>query len=99
MSCEVLLQPIEWRALYCRVHSTTKLPNEPPSLAQVMRWIAKLGGYLARKHDRPPPGQLLYGVAFSSCTKSPRCIASSGKTSDPYLWVNLRSFMEGIKLD
>lgn len=54
LSCEVLLQPIEWHALYCRVHSTTKLPNEPPSLAQVVRWIAKLGGYLARKHDRPP---------------------------------------------
>jgi hypothetical protein len=54
LSCEVLLQPVEWRALYCRVHSTTKLPAEPPSLAQVVLWIAKLGGYLARKHDRPP---------------------------------------------
>lgn len=54
LPCEVLLQPVEWRALYCRVHSTTKLPAEPPSLAQVVLWIAKLGGYLARKHDRPP---------------------------------------------
>jgi hypothetical protein len=48
------LQPLEWRALYCRVHSTTTLPAEPPSLAQVVLWVARLGGYLARKHDRPP---------------------------------------------
>lgn len=54
LSCEVLLQPIEWRALYCRMHSTTKAPAEPPSLAQVVLWIAKLGGYLNRKHDHPP---------------------------------------------
>lgn len=54
LPCEVLLQPIEWRALYCRVHSTTKPPTDPPSLSQVVQWIAKLGGYLARKHDRPP---------------------------------------------
>lgn len=54
LSCEVLLQPIEWRALYCRVHGATKAPATPPSLAQVVLWIAKLGGYLARKHDHPP---------------------------------------------
>jgi hypothetical protein len=42
-----------WRALYCRVHGTANLPTEPPSLAQVVLWIARLGGYLARKHDRP----------------------------------------------
>lgn len=36
------------------VHNTTKLPVEPPSLARVVLWIARLGGYLARKHDRPP---------------------------------------------
>jgi hypothetical protein len=50
----VLLQPIEWRALYCRAHGTTKLPDKPPTLAQVVLWIARLGGYLNRKHDRPP---------------------------------------------
>jgi hypothetical protein len=54
LPCEVLLQPIEWRALYCRMHGTTETPDESPSLAQVVLWIARLGGYLARKHDRPP---------------------------------------------
>ena len=54
LPCEVLLQPIEWRALYCRIHGTTKLPTKIPSLAQVVLWIARLGGYLNRKHDHPP---------------------------------------------
>lgn len=54
LPCEVLLQPIEWRALYCRVHQTKKTPAKIPSLAQAVLWIAKLGGYLGRKNDRPP---------------------------------------------
>ncbi|KVZ48335.1 IS4 family transposase [Burkholderia ubonensis] len=54
LPCEVLLQPLEWHALYCRVHGTTKLPDRSPSLAQVVLWIARLGGYLNRKHDHPP---------------------------------------------
>ena len=54
LPCEVLLQTIERQALHCRMHSTVKAPSKPPSLAQVVLWIAKLGGYLARKHDRPP---------------------------------------------
>ncbi|MEX3816511.1 IS4 family transposase [Paraburkholderia sp. BR13439] len=54
LSCEVLLQPIEWQALYCRTHGSTEMPDEPPSLAQVILWIARLGGYLPRKRDHPP---------------------------------------------
>jgi hypothetical protein len=54
LPCDVLLHPIEWHALYCRTHNTTKLPAQPPSLAQVVLWIARLGGYLNCKHDRPP---------------------------------------------
>jgi hypothetical protein len=54
LPCEVLLQPLEWHALYCRIHGTTEPPTQIPSLAQVVLWIARLGGYLNRKHDRPP---------------------------------------------
>jgi hypothetical protein len=40
-------RPYEWRALNCRVHRTTKTDERAsPSLAQVVLWIAKLGGYL-----------------------------------------------------
>jgi hypothetical protein len=54
LSCEVLLQPIEWQALYCHTHKTTRLPKHTPSLQEVVVWIAMMGGYLNRKHDRPP---------------------------------------------
>jgi len=54
LSCAVLLQPDEWRALYSRANRTSKPPPRTPSLGEVVLWIAKLGGYLNRKHDRPP---------------------------------------------
>ncbi|MFM0213923.1 IS4 family transposase [Paraburkholderia sediminicola] len=54
LSCEVLLQPDEWRALYCRANRTSRPPAATPSLGEVVLWIAKLGGYLNRKHDHPP---------------------------------------------
>lgn len=80
LSCEVLLQPIEWRALYCRMHSTTKPPAEPPSLAQVVLWIAKLGGYLNRKHDHPPGPTVIWRGFFSlyDITEMYRIFSASG---------------------
>jgi hypothetical protein len=54
LSCEVLLQPSEWQALYSHTHHTTHLPAQTPSLQQAVLWIAMLGGYLNRKHDHPP---------------------------------------------
>jgi hypothetical protein len=38
----------------CRAHNTTRLPAQPPSLAQAVLWTARPGGYLNRRHDRPP---------------------------------------------
>lgn len=55
LPCEVVLQPVEWRALYCRVHRITRPPDKAPSLGQTVTWIAILGGYLNR-HNDPPPG-------------------------------------------
>jgi hypothetical protein len=54
LSCEVLLQPVEWQALYCHTHHTRHPPKKTPPLQQAVLWIAMLGGYLNRRHDRPP---------------------------------------------
>ncbi len=55
LPCEVVLQPVEWRALYCRAHRATRPPDTVPLLEQIVLRIASLGGYLNRKRD-PPPG-------------------------------------------
>lgn len=53
--CTSVLTDDEWKALYCVTHQTTILPQKLPTVAQVVVWIAKLGGFLARKSD-PEPG-------------------------------------------
>jgi Transposase DNA-binding/Transposase Tn5 dimerisation domain len=60
ISSAVLLQRFEWEALYCRTHGTTTPPPHPPTLGQAVLWIAKLGGYLGRKRDRPPGTTVLW---------------------------------------
>ncbi|MEX3937385.1 IS4 family transposase [Paraburkholderia phymatum] len=63
LPCEVVLQAVEWRALYCRVHRSTRPPDRVPSLAQAALWIASLGGYLNRRND-PPPGPTVMWRGF-----------------------------------
>lgn len=65
LSCEALFEPEQWQALYCRIHTTAQLPEQPPSIAQSIAWVAKLGGYLGRKHD-PPPGPTVLWRGFLS---------------------------------
>jgi Transposase Tn5 dimerisation domain len=53
-SCTTILAPHEWQSLYCKINKTTQLPPNPPTVRQAVRWIAKLGGFLARKNDGEP---------------------------------------------
>ena len=53
-SCTKILAEDEWKALYLKMNPTKLLPNEPPTITQVIRWIAKLGGFLGRKRDNNP---------------------------------------------
>lgn len=52
--CSLILKRYEWQALYCTIHRTSDPPTRPPSLREVLRWIAQLGGFLGRKHDGDP---------------------------------------------
>lgn len=45
LCCEVLLQPVEWQALYCHAHRTKQLPEHVPNAA---------ANHRVGKHDRPP---------------------------------------------
>jgi hypothetical protein len=52
--CTSVLTEAEWQALYCTIHRTATPPAQPPTVAQAVRWIAQLGGFLARKGDKDP---------------------------------------------
>lgn len=58
--CTLLLDDDQWQALYCIVHGVARPPDEPPSLRQAIRWIAKLGGFLGRKGDGEPGTKSLW---------------------------------------
>lgn len=61
--CTVVLKTHEWQALYCTIHQTPIPPSEPPSLYQAVVWIARLGGFLARKGDGfPGPKTIWQGL-------------------------------------
>lgn len=58
--CTVLLEPEEWEALYCAIHLTSTPPATPPTLRQAVRWIGRLGGFLARRSDGEPGVTVLW---------------------------------------
>ena len=44
----------EWKALWCHIHRSATPPDHPPTTGEAVRWIARLGGFLGRKHDGHP---------------------------------------------
>jgi hypothetical protein len=59
-SCETVLEPAEWQALYARHHSTVEVPATPPTLHDAVHWIAQLGGFLDRAGDGEPGVQTIW---------------------------------------
>jgi hypothetical protein len=53
-SCLLFLSNTEWKILFSKRHRNKKIPEQPPSVEEVVRWIAQLGGFLARKGDKSP---------------------------------------------
>lgn len=58
--CTVVLRESEWKALYATQHKTASLPEQPPNLQTAVLWIAKIGGFLGRKHDGNPGLKVLW---------------------------------------
>jgi hypothetical protein len=52
-SCEIVLLPAEWKLLRRKFEPKNR-SKQPPTLHQVVGWIARLGGFLARKNDGEP---------------------------------------------
>lgn len=58
--CSLALDPHEWQPLALLAKGTPWLASQPPSLHLAVDWLARLGGYLARKDDGPPGVQALW---------------------------------------
>jgi hypothetical protein len=52
-SCQSVLQTAEWKILRRKFEPMNR-SKKPPTLRQAVRWIAQLGGVLARKGDGEP---------------------------------------------
>jgi hypothetical protein len=62
LSCEVIFEACEWKAVYMTTHRNKPLPEEPPTLNEMIRMIASLGGYVIRKKTQPGPQTLWIGM-------------------------------------
>lgn len=59
MSCDILFEEREWKSVYA-VSYKKPPPSKPPSLNDMVRLIAKLGGHLGRKRDGYPGAQTIW---------------------------------------
>lgn len=60
MPCSQFLTEQEWMVLAVKSSRKGSPPAAPPSIAEALIWIARLGGYLARKSDGPPGTLVLW---------------------------------------
>lgn len=61
LSCEVVFEPSEWKSVYVAT-KRTDLPATPPTLNEIIRLIASLGGYVIRKSTNPGTQTLWIGL-------------------------------------
>jgi len=59
ISCEVIFDPAEWKSV-CRVVGGKAPPSTPPTLSEMVRMVAQLGGYVNRKRPDPPGPQTVW---------------------------------------
>ena len=61
LCCEIIFEPSEWKSVYMTVRHEDP-PSTPPTLNEMIRMIASLGGYVLRKSTQPGPQTLWFGL-------------------------------------
>jgi hypothetical protein len=59
ISCEVVFDPAEWKSVY-QVVRKAPAPKTPPTLQEMVRIVAQLGGYVNRKREDEPGPQTVW---------------------------------------
>jgi hypothetical protein len=85
LPCTVVFDQYEWKALYCYIHQTKRLPPKPPTLGEAVRMVGKLGGHLGRSSDGPPGTESLWtGLQrLADLTAMWQVLTATGKTRRP----------------
>jgi hypothetical protein len=58
-SCETTFEPAEWKSVY-HVVRRERPPSHPPTLQEMVRMVAQLGGYVNKRRDDPPGPQTVW---------------------------------------
>jgi len=61
LDCEIAFDPSEWKAVYMVVHREAP-PATPPTLNEMIKMIASLGGYVIRAKTEPGTQTLWLGL-------------------------------------
>jgi hypothetical protein len=61
LDCEVVFEPSEWKSVYQTVRQEEP-PSTPPTLNEMIRMVASLGGYVNRRATHPGPQTLWLGL-------------------------------------
>ena len=73
IDCEAMFDPAEWKAVWT-VAQRGPLPSAPPSLGEMTRLVAQLGGYVPRKNSPPGPQTIWLGLQrthdFAHCWRT-----------------------------
>jgi Transposase DNA-binding/Transposase Tn5 dimerisation domain len=86
--CTAVLTTREWLVLWQRVERDRPLPPAPPTMAEAVRLIARLGGFLARRHDGDPGVKTIWrgwrrlqdimaGVTLATATMPSRLVGNA----------------------
>jgi len=61
LDCEIIFEPSEWKSVYMTVRQEDP-PSTPPTLNEMIRMIASLGGYVIRRSTQPGTQTLWLGL-------------------------------------
>jgi hypothetical protein len=61
LSCEIVFEPCEWKAVYMAI-KRKEPPATPPTLNEIVRMVASMGGYVIRKSTQPGTQTMWIGL-------------------------------------